>query len=113
MRAAADDPALGATDLAEELVRGGMPFRSAHEVVGRLVRHAEEKKISLRDLVRGRSARGRCGAVAENLAGARSGARRRRAIARSAVPLRPRSSRSWRALEAELRAAGTNRSARA
>ena len=38
MRAAADDPALGATDLAEELVRGGMPFRSAHEVVGRLVR---------------------------------------------------------------------------
>jgi argininosuccinate lyase len=50
MRAAADDPALGATDLAEELVRGGMPFRTAHEVVGRLVRHAEEKTISLRDL---------------------------------------------------------------
>ena len=50
MRAAADDPALGATDLAEELVRGGMAFRSAHEVVGRLVRHAEEKKVSLRDL---------------------------------------------------------------
>jgi argininosuccinate lyase len=50
MRTAADDPALGATDLAEELVRGGMPFRSAHEVVGRLVRHAEEKRASLRDL---------------------------------------------------------------
>jgi argininosuccinate lyase len=50
MRAAADDPALGATDLAEELVRGGMPFRTAHEVVGRLVRRAEEKKASLRDL---------------------------------------------------------------
>ena len=50
MRAAADDPALGATDVAEELVRGGMPFRTAHEVVGRLVRHAEEKQISLRDL---------------------------------------------------------------
>jgi argininosuccinate lyase len=50
MRAAADDPALGATDLAEELVRGGMPFRTAHEVVGRLVRRAEEKKVSLRDL---------------------------------------------------------------
>src|SRR5262245_12495203 len=50
MRAAADDPALGATDLAEELVRGGMPFRTAHEVVGRLVRHAEEKTVSLRDL---------------------------------------------------------------
>jgi argininosuccinate lyase len=50
MRAAAGDAALGATDLAEELVRDGMPFRSAHEVVGRLVRHAEEKKLSLRDL---------------------------------------------------------------
>ena len=50
MRAAAEDPALGATDLAEELVRGGMPFRTAHEVVGRLVRHAEAKKVSLRDL---------------------------------------------------------------
>jgi len=50
MRAAADDPGLGATDLAEELVRGGMPFRTAHEVVGRLVRHAEEKRVSLREL---------------------------------------------------------------
>jgi argininosuccinate lyase len=50
MRAAADDPALGATDLAEELVRGGMPFRTAHEVVGSLVRHAEANKVSLRDL---------------------------------------------------------------
>jgi argininosuccinate lyase len=50
MRAAADDPALGATDLAEELVRGGMPFRTAHEVVGRLVRRAEEKQVTLRQL---------------------------------------------------------------
>ena len=59
MRTAADDPALGATDLAEELVRGGMPFRSAHEVVGRLVRHAEEKKRVAARSVGGRSARGR------------------------------------------------------
>lgn len=50
MAAAAADPALGATDLAEELVRGGMPFRTAHEVVGKLVRRAEEKKVSLRAL---------------------------------------------------------------
>ncbi len=50
MRSAAQDPALGATDLAEELVRGGMPFREAHEIVGRLVRRAEEKKITLRAL---------------------------------------------------------------
>ncbi|HVT07397.1 MAG TPA: argininosuccinate lyase [Polyangia bacterium] len=50
MAAAAADPALGATDLAEELVRRGMPFRTAHEVIGRLVRRAEERKVTLRDL---------------------------------------------------------------
>ena len=50
MAAAAADPALGATDLAEELVRRGMPFRSAHEVIGRLVRRAEERKVTLREL---------------------------------------------------------------
>jgi argininosuccinate lyase len=52
MKAAAQDPALGATDLAEHLVRGGLPFRRAHEVVGALVRHAEAKGVSLRDLPR-------------------------------------------------------------
>jgi argininosuccinate lyase len=50
MQAAAQDPALGATDLAEELVRGGMPFREGHEIVGRLVKRAEEKRVSLRAL---------------------------------------------------------------
>src|SRR6185369_8057613 len=50
MNTAAQDPALGATDLAEELVRGGVPFREAHEIVGRLVRRAEEREVSLRDL---------------------------------------------------------------
>jgi argininosuccinate lyase len=50
MRAAAEDPALGATDLAEDLVRGGMPFRTAHETVGKLVRRAEEREVSLREL---------------------------------------------------------------
>jgi argininosuccinate lyase len=50
MRSAAQDPALGATDLAEEMVRGGMPFREAHEIVGRLVRRAEEKRVTLRAL---------------------------------------------------------------
>jgi argininosuccinate lyase len=49
MRQAADDPALGATDLAEYLVREkGLPFRRAHEIVGGLVRHAEQKGVSLR-----------------------------------------------------------------
>jgi len=37
MEAAAADPNLFATDLAEYLVRKGMPFREAHQVVGKLV----------------------------------------------------------------------------
>ena len=40
MAAAADDPPPPATDLAEFLVRAGMPFRDAHAVVGDLVRRS-------------------------------------------------------------------------
>ncbi|MBY5163805.1 argininosuccinate lyase [Salsipaludibacter albus] len=36
-----------ATDLAEELVRRGVPFRDAHEVVGGLVRRAEQAGVDL------------------------------------------------------------------
>jgi len=50
MRAAAADPGLMATDLAEELVRGGMPFRVAHQRVGALVRHCRETGRSLDSL---------------------------------------------------------------
>ncbi|MBN2573138.1 MAG: argininosuccinate lyase [Deltaproteobacteria bacterium] len=50
MKEAASDPALGATDLAEHLVRDGVPFRRAHEIVGKLVRHAERLGVSLRDV---------------------------------------------------------------
>ncbi len=42
MRQAASDPGLMATDLAEELVRKGVPFRHAHHKVGSLVRFAAE-----------------------------------------------------------------------
>ena len=38
LAAAAADPALLATDVADELVRAGVPFRKAHEQVGRQVR---------------------------------------------------------------------------
>jgi argininosuccinate lyase len=38
LRAAASDPELLATDRAEDLVRHGVPFREAHETVGRSVR---------------------------------------------------------------------------
>jgi argininosuccinate lyase len=50
MKEAANDPALGATDLAEHLVREGLPFRRAHEIVGKLVRHAEQMGVSIRDV---------------------------------------------------------------
>ena len=50
MKEAASDPALGATDLAEHLVREDVPFRRAHEIVGKLVRHAEQLGVSLRDV---------------------------------------------------------------
>ncbi|MCH7837856.1 MAG: argininosuccinate lyase [Chloroflexi bacterium] len=39
-----------ATDLADELVRKGLPFRKAHEVVGRLVQYAEEQGKSFSQL---------------------------------------------------------------
>lgn len=51
MAAHADSPYAAATDLADELVRGGMPFREAHGVVGALVRAALAGEGSLIDLV--------------------------------------------------------------
>ncbi|MFP5320754.1 MAG: argininosuccinate lyase [Acidimicrobiia bacterium] len=50
MAAAADAQTSAATDLAELLVRRGMPFREAHAVVGALVREAVDGDRSLRDL---------------------------------------------------------------
>ncbi len=49
MRAALDSQLL-ATDLADHLVHRGVPFRDSHEVVGRLVRRAEEAGLSLAEL---------------------------------------------------------------
>ena len=43
LASAAADPGLLATDVAEELVRTGTPFRAAHEKVGRQVRDGELK----------------------------------------------------------------------
>ena len=47
MEAAANDPNLLATDLAEYLVKKGMPFREAHEIVGKLVSDAIAKGTKL------------------------------------------------------------------
>ena len=41
---------LNATDLADYLVRRGMPFRKAHELVGKVVLHCETKQIQLHQL---------------------------------------------------------------
>src|SRR5262249_59155282 len=51
MQAAADTPYMAATDLAEWLVERGMPFRTAHAVVGGLVREALSGTAPLYDLV--------------------------------------------------------------
>ena len=52
MEAAAGDPNLLATDLAEYLVKKGAPFREAHEIVGRLVAHAAKTKLPLNQVPR-------------------------------------------------------------
>ena len=51
MQAAADSPTSAATDLAEHLVAGGMPFREAHAVVGALVRTSLDEGVALAELV--------------------------------------------------------------
>jgi argininosuccinate lyase len=51
MQDAADAPTMAATDLAEFLVRSGMPFRDAHAVVGALVRRSLAGEGALVDLV--------------------------------------------------------------
>jgi argininosuccinate lyase len=47
LAAAAADPLIAATDLADHLTRQGLPFRQAHEVVGRIVRAAEASRRAL------------------------------------------------------------------
>ncbi len=47
MAAAAADEMVAATDIADLLVRRGLPFREAHAVVGSLVRHALENELAL------------------------------------------------------------------
>jgi argininosuccinate lyase len=52
LAAAADDEFQAATDVADLLVRRGMPFREAHGVVGGLVRTALERGVGLSELSR-------------------------------------------------------------
>ena len=50
MRKAASEGFATATDLADYLVKKGMPFRDAHEAVALAVRYAVDKKVDLSDL---------------------------------------------------------------
>jgi argininosuccinate lyase len=50
LREAANDPALVATELADYLVRAGTPFREAHEIVGKILRAAEQDGKSIREM---------------------------------------------------------------
>jgi argininosuccinate lyase len=50
MEAAAADPNLLATDLAEFLVKKGMPFREAHDAVGKLVLRAATSNRALNNI---------------------------------------------------------------
>lgn len=50
LREAAQDPALVATEVADYLVAFGVPFREAHEIVGKVLRAAEEDGKSIREM---------------------------------------------------------------
>jgi len=51
MTAGADSPFNAATDIAEHLVREGIPFREAHAIVGSLVRQSLERGVPLDELL--------------------------------------------------------------
>jgi argininosuccinate lyase len=50
MAEAASDPALMATEVADYLVTKGVAFRKAHQLVGKAVRRAQTRRVSLADL---------------------------------------------------------------
>jgi len=50
LREAAQDPALVATELADHLVAGGVPFRESHEIVGKVLRAADQEGMSIREM---------------------------------------------------------------
>jgi len=50
LRAAAENPALLATEAADYLVRKGVPFRQAHDFVGKILKEAERQKKNWTEL---------------------------------------------------------------
>lgn len=49
-RAATSDPFLLATDLADHLVLQGVPFRQAHEIIGKLTAHSLKTGVAFQDI---------------------------------------------------------------
>jgi argininosuccinate lyase len=66
MRDAAEQGYATATDLADYLVRKDIPFRDAHEIVGRTVSHAVDNKIKLADISLG-TLQGFCDKIDEDV----------------------------------------------
>jgi argininosuccinate lyase len=54
LREAAEDPALVATEVADYLVARGVPFREAHEIVGKVLRAADSEGKTIREMPEGR-----------------------------------------------------------
>ena len=50
LREAAQNPALVATEAADYLVVMGVPFREAHEILGKVLRAAEKDGVSIREM---------------------------------------------------------------
>jgi argininosuccinate lyase len=46
LRAVASNPVLLATEAADYLVRKGIPFRQAHDIVGKVLREAEKQNVA-------------------------------------------------------------------
>ena len=102
MQAAADEETMAATDLAEFLVRGGMPFREAHAVVGAHVQSCLAGEGSLADLV---AADPQLGADAAALVAPGVGVRMRRSRGAAGPAARDEQVMSYRAMLVDERAA--------
>jgi argininosuccinate lyase len=50
LRESASDPGLVATEIADYLVNHGVPFREAHEIVGKVLRAAEQEQKTVREM---------------------------------------------------------------
>ena len=105
LREAAQDPALVATEVADYLVAQGVPFREAHEIVGKVLRAAEQEGKSIREmpLDRLRQFSPAFGRDLSTVAHARIGARPARRRGRHGAGRRSRCARRFQRAACEAR----------